>query len=108
MDGGGVLYDDKDRRHLAAVIDAILSDDESLDAIVHEQSAAFAVFRRPTSQGRSSVRGRHPLSPRRGNRGSRSTSRPVDGLELEELRLDQAGIFQALPLRSSGRLSRLA
>src|SRR4029079_17544481 len=37
MDGAGVLYDDKDPRQVAALIDAIVSDCSLQDAIVHRQ-----------------------------------------------------------------------
>src|SRR6185369_11837341 len=39
MDGAGVLYDDKDPRSVAALIDAIVSDCSLQDAIVHRQLA---------------------------------------------------------------------
>ena len=40
MDGAGVLFDDKDPRHVAALMDAILSDPTLEDAIVEGQTAA--------------------------------------------------------------------
>jgi glycosyltransferase involved in cell wall biosynthesis len=40
MDGAGVLYDDKDPRHVAALMDAIVSDCALQDAIVGAQTAA--------------------------------------------------------------------
>ncbi len=40
MDGAGVLFDDKDPRHVAALMDAILSDPKLQDAIVEGQTAA--------------------------------------------------------------------
>ena len=40
MDGAGVLFDDKDPRHVAALMDAILSDPGLQDAIVEGQTAA--------------------------------------------------------------------
>jgi L-malate glycosyltransferase len=40
MDGAGVLFDDKDPRHVAALMDAILSDPALQDAIVEGQTAA--------------------------------------------------------------------
>lgn len=42
MDGGGVLYDYKDPRHVASLMNAVLSDDALTREIVHAQDAALA------------------------------------------------------------------
>ena len=52
MDGAGVLYDDKDPLHVAALMDAILSNAELQDAIVDGQLAAVDRLRRRTSPAR--------------------------------------------------------
>ena len=41
MDGGGVLFDTKDPRHVAALMDAVLSDTAVQDAIIEGQNAAL-------------------------------------------------------------------
>jgi len=42
MDGGGVLYTDKDPAHVAAIVDAVLSDPDLEAQIVEAQDAALA------------------------------------------------------------------
>jgi len=42
MDGGGVLYTDRDPAHVAAIVDAVLSDGELEARIVAAQDAALA------------------------------------------------------------------
>ena len=42
MDGGGVLYDRKDPRHIASIINAVLSDSALEDDILRAQDAALA------------------------------------------------------------------
>jgi glycosyltransferase involved in cell wall biosynthesis len=42
MDGGGVLYDDRDPWHVAALADAIVSDQALTDAVLASQDAALA------------------------------------------------------------------
>src|SRR5204862_1774836 len=45
MDGAGVLYSTQEPLEVAAVIDAVLSDDNLYDAIVRKQDAAVARLR---------------------------------------------------------------
>ncbi len=45
MDGGGVLYDRKDPRHVASIINAILQDPAMEDGILRAQDAALARIR---------------------------------------------------------------
>ena len=45
MDGGGVLYDYKDPRHVASLMNAVLSDDALAREIIQAQDGALARFR---------------------------------------------------------------
>ncbi len=40
MDGAGILYDDKDPTHVAALMDAVLSNSDVQEAVIHGQLAA--------------------------------------------------------------------
>src|SRR4029077_18514442 len=51
MDGAGVLFDDKDPRHVAALLDAILSEPALQDAIVEGQTAAVGRLQRKDFSG---------------------------------------------------------
>ncbi len=55
MDGAGVLFDDRDPRHVAAVIDAIVSNADLQDAIVAVSSPRSAGCRRRISRARCSA-----------------------------------------------------
>ena len=100
MDGAGVLYDDKDPRHVAALMDAVLSNCALEDRIVDAQRAAVGRLQARDFAG--TLLGfvdRILASPR--------TPKPHvafdfwqqfdDAEKLEELRLYRPAVFQALP-----------
>ena len=102
MDGAGVLYDDKDPRSVAALMDAIVSNQTLREAIVAEQLAAVAVSRRKTSKARCSVSWRtssqSPRAPK--PRVAFDFWGQFDAAqELEALRLYRPGVYRALPER---------
>ena len=45
MDGGGVLYEDRDPHHVAALVDAVLSDQAITDNVLASQDAALSRLR---------------------------------------------------------------
>src|SRR4051794_22652219 len=45
MDGGGILYDDRDPMHVAAIIDAVVSDAALADRVLASQDAALGRLR---------------------------------------------------------------
>jgi glycosyltransferase involved in cell wall biosynthesis len=100
MDGAGVLYDDKDPRHVAALMDAVLSNCTVQDQIVDAQLAA--VSRLQAKDFAATLLGfvdRILASPRgpRPNVAFDFWQQFDDAEELEALRLYRPAIFQALP-----------
>ncbi|MEP7304786.1 MAG: glycosyltransferase family 4 protein [Acidobacteriota bacterium] len=100
MDGAGILYDDKDPRSVAALMDAIVSNQTLRDAIVGEQLAAVERLQEEDFAGTllgfvadmlSSPRAPKP-------RVAFDFWGQFDAAqELEELRLYRPGIYRALP-----------
>jgi glycosyltransferase involved in cell wall biosynthesis len=100
MDGAGVLYDDKDPRHVAALMDAVLSNCALEDRIVDAQRAA--VGRLQTKDFAGTLLGfvdRILTSPRapKPNVAFDFWQQFDDAEKLEELRLYRPAAFQALP-----------
>jgi L-malate glycosyltransferase len=102
MDGAGVLYDDKDPLHVAALMDAITSDAPLQDAIVEGQLAAVARLRAKDFAG--TLLGfvdqilACPRAPK--PRVTFDFWNQFDAAQqLEELRLYRPGIYKALPAR---------
>jgi glycosyltransferase involved in cell wall biosynthesis len=100
MDGAGVLFDDKDPRHVAALMDAILSDPGLQDAIVEGQTAA--VGRLQAKDFRGTLLGfveRILASPRAAApKVAADFWRQFDAAEaLEELRQVRPSLYKALP-----------
>ncbi len=103
MDGAGVLYDDKDPRRVAALMDAIVSDGRVQDAIVDGQLAAIDRLRAKDFAG--TLLGfvdRILRSPRaEPPHVAFDFWAQFDSAEqLEELRLFRPSIYKALPDRS--------
>ena len=101
LDGAGVLYDRKDPRHVAEVMDAILSDCRLQELIVEGQRAALVRLTGKDFAGtlRTFVDQilRSPRQPR--PQVAFDFWRQFDdAMELEELRLYRPAIFKALPL----------
>jgi len=100
MDGAGVLYDDKDPMHVAALVDAIVSNATLQDAIVDDQLAAVERLRAKDFAGtllgfvdqiRSQPRAAEP-------RVTFDFWNQFDAAQqLEELRLYRPSIYKALP-----------
>jgi glycosyltransferase involved in cell wall biosynthesis len=100
MDGAGVLYDTKDARVVAAVIDAIVSDVALQDAIVEGQTAAVGRLQARDFDGLLLGFVERILeSPRLGAPRVAFDFWPqFDAAEaLEELRLVRPSIYKALP-----------
>jgi glycosyltransferase involved in cell wall biosynthesis len=100
MDGAGVLFDDKDPRHVAALMDAILSDPTLEDAIVEGQTAAVA--RLQAKDFRGTLLGfveRILESPRAaGPKVAVDFWHQFDAAQaLEELRQVRPALYKALP-----------
>jgi glycosyltransferase involved in cell wall biosynthesis len=100
MDGAGVLFDDKDPRHVAALMDAILSDPKLQDAIVEGQTAA--VGRLQAKDFRGTLLGfveRILASPRAAApKVAADFWHQFDAAEaLEELRQVRPSLYKALP-----------
>ena len=76
MDGAGVLFDDKDPAHVAALMDAILSDPDLQDAIVDGQLEAVERLQAKDFDGTllGFVERILGVAARRRSRASRSTS----------------------------------
>ena len=101
MDGAGVLFDDKDPMHVAALMDAILSNPRSAG---RDRRRPARRRRAPAGQGLR----RHAARVRR-RRSSRAPRAPAPHVafdfwqqfdaaeELEELRLYRPSIYKALP-----------
>ena len=100
MDGAGVLYDDKDPRHVAALMDAVLSNCALEDRIVDAQRAAVGRLQAKDFAG--TLLGfvdRILASPRapKPHVAFDFWQQFDDAEQLEELRLYRPAIFQALP-----------
>jgi glycosyltransferase involved in cell wall biosynthesis len=100
MDGAGVLYDDKDPMHVAALMDAIVSNASLQDAIVDAQLAAVARLRAKDFAG--TLLGFVDEILRRPRAGVPHVTfdfwNQFDAAQqLEELRLYRPAIYQALP-----------
>jgi glycosyltransferase involved in cell wall biosynthesis len=100
MDGAGVLFDDKDPRHVAALMDAILSDAALQDAIVEGQTAA--VGRLQARDFRGTLLGfveRILASPRApGAKVAVDFWHQFDAAQaIEELRQVRPALYKALP-----------
>ena len=100
MDGAGILYDDKDPRSVASLIDAIVSNDALQEAIVQAQLAAVGRLRGEDFAGTLLGYVADVLSSPRAPKprvafdfwGQFDAAQ-----ELEELRLYRPGIYKALP-----------
>ena len=103
MDGAGVLYNDKDPSHVAALMDAVVSNTDVQEAIIDGQLAAVDRLRARDFAGTLLgivERDSSPLPacPRR--RVTFDFWYQFDAAEeLEELRLDRPSIYKALPPR---------
>ena len=102
MDGAGVLFSDKDPVHVAALMDAILSDAALQDALVEGQRAA--VRRLQAKDFTGTLLGfvdQILVSPRApGPKVAFDFWRQFDAAEeLEELRLVRPSVYKALPER---------
>ena len=100
MDGAGVLYDDKDPRHVAALMDAVLSNCALEDRIVDAQCAAVGRLQAKDFAG--TLLGfvdRILASPRapKPNVAFDFWQQFDDAEKLEELRLYRPAALQALP-----------
>jgi glycosyltransferase involved in cell wall biosynthesis len=104
MDGGGVLYTDKDPRHVAALMDAIVSDCRLQEAILERQREALQRLQAEDFDGTLLDFVDEILA------GPRATKPRVAfdfwqqfdaAQELEELRLYRPAIYKALPTEPS-------
>jgi glycosyltransferase involved in cell wall biosynthesis len=102
MDGGGVLYEDRDPFHVAALVDAVLSDGALYDRVIASQDAAVARLAAKDFPGLLLRFVEQTLA------SPRATTPKVafdfwDQLtayeRLEELRLFRPGIYKGLPDR---------
>jgi L-malate glycosyltransferase len=101
MDGAGVLFDDKDPMHVAAIVDAVVSNASLQDAIVDGQIAAVERLRAKDFGGMLlGFVDRILACPRApAPRVAFDFWEQFDAAqELEELRLYRPAIYQALPL----------
>ena len=100
MDGGGVLYDRKDPRHVASIINAILSDSALEDDILRAQDAALARLRAqdfPATLFRLIARVR-AAPPRTSWKVDPDFWRQFERAEaLEDLKQHRPGAYEALP-----------
>jgi glycosyltransferase involved in cell wall biosynthesis len=100
MDGAGILYDDKDPLHVAALIDVVMSNTDVQEAVIGGQLAAIDRLRARDFAGTllglingilSSPRARTPHV-------TYDFWHQFDAAEaLEELRLDRPSIYKVLP-----------
>ena len=106
MDGGGVLYDHKDPRHVASIMNAVLADATLQEEILRAQDAALDRFLRRDFAGTLLVfvdqvrRAPHVERPRVTWDFWHQFDRSE---ELEELRQFRPSAFGALPKESEGR-----
>jgi L-malate glycosyltransferase len=100
MDGGGVLFEDRDPLRVAALMDAILSHDDFQELIVRGQLDAVARLRREDFAG-TLLRFVDDIlqAPRAPAPDTTFDFWPQfdAAQELEELRLDRPSIYRALP-----------
>ena len=99
LDGGGVLYEDRDPHHVAALVDAVLSDQTIADNVLAAQDAALArLLGRDFGGTLLGFVDRIAASPRRA--GPRVAFDFWDQLRayerLEELRMFRPAIFKGL------------
>jgi len=106
MDGAGVLYDVKDPEHVAALMDAVLSNETLQDAIVAGQLAALERLRSKDFHGtvirtvEEILKG--PRAPR--PRVVPDFWRQFDAAEeLDELRMYRPAVYTALPVAPEHR-----
>jgi glycosyltransferase involved in cell wall biosynthesis len=100
MDGAGVLYEDKDPGHVAALMDAIVSNCTLQDRIIDAQLAAVGRLQAKDFAGtllRLVDRVLAAPRARKSNVAFDFWQQFDDALELEELRLYRPAIFRALP-----------
>jgi glycosyltransferase involved in cell wall biosynthesis len=100
MDGAGVLYDDKDPREVAALMEAIVSNDTLQEAIVRAQSEAVARLQREDFAGTLLAFVEDILAAPRAPRPHVAFDfwEQFDAAqELEALRLYRPAIYKALP-----------
>ena len=104
MDGGGVLYDHKDPRHVASLMNAVLSDGALEDEIIRAQDAALARLRAKDFAATllgfvDQVRSAPRLPPCEVTSDFRRQLELSE--ELEELRQYRPSAFLALPKEST-------
>jgi glycosyltransferase involved in cell wall biosynthesis len=100
MDGAGVLYTDKDPSHVAALMDAIVSNTDVQEALIEGQLAAIDRLRARDFAGTLLGFVNEVLSGRRSPapRVTFDFWHQFDAVEaLEELRLDRPSIYRVLP-----------
>ena len=100
MDGAGVLYDDKDPRHVAALMDAVLSNCALKDRIIDAQRAAVGRLQARDFAGTLLGFVDLILTSRRAPKPHVAFDfwqQFDDAEKLEELRLYRPAAFQALP-----------
>jgi L-malate glycosyltransferase len=100
MDGAGVLFDDRDPRHVATLMDTILTDPGLQDAIVESQNAAVERLRSKDFRGTVLRFVDRILSAPRSDppRVAFDFWQQFDRAEaLEELRLYRPSVYSALP-----------
>jgi glycosyltransferase involved in cell wall biosynthesis len=110
MDGAGVLYDDKDPRQVAALMDAIVSRCDLQEAIVQEQREAVGRLQSHDFAGTLVGFVQEILSAPRAPlpRVAFDFWRQFDAAqELEELRLYRPGVYKALPEEPGGTIHNL-
>lgn len=103
MDGGGILFDDKDPGYVAALMDAVLSDAALRDGILDRQDAAVDRLRARDFDGTLLGFVDQALAQPRAGRARVAFDfwDQFDEAErLEELRLDRPSLHKALPAPS--------
>lgn len=101
MDGGGVLFDDKDPKYVAALMDAVLSDAPLTDAILDRQDGAVERLRAKDFDGTLLRFVDEMLTMPRGGRARVAFdfwAQFDEAEELEALRLYRPSLYKALPL----------
>ena len=106
MDGGGVLYDTRDPRHVASLMHHLLSDEDRQGEVLAAQDAALARLRARDFDGLVVRFVRDALaSPRRPAPGVRPDFWRQYQLaqELEDIRMSRPSAFRALPVAPGER-----
>jgi len=106
MDGAGVLYDDKNPRHVASLIDAIVSDASLEDQIIDAQLAAVDRLRAKDFSGLLLGFVHRVLAAPRAPKPHVAFDfwqQFDDAAALEELRLYRPSIYKALPTVTDAR-----